>query len=774
MRSIGLTVVLLLLNASHLGCRSDLEPVVVVRIPDVPAGLVSISVENQLGSRGGSPLSFAVTQPGELRFGVSVATAATETLTLKLQGVAANDCIAATGELEVPLSGARFPHYVDFPVSLLPEQRCTLTLTMRTSSGVSGKVTSSPAALDCSTGQSTCTYSFAPSSTATLDLVAETDIKSYFTWTGSCQGNGVCKVPLDRKRDEQVAFDPRECLAPSLCFHSPTPRDAVFTAISAGKDSSAWAVGYSTGQAAARLVDGRWLFVPTGLSVPLRGVWAESATSMVAVGDQGKVVRFQGDRVIPVATAITSRLNDVWGIDGSEVWAVGDGGTVLRIIGDIGYRIPTPVDNGPSLLSVWGSSKDNVWAVGALGTVIRWDGSRWNQLSAPDSMANYVSIFGTSPNDVWLLGSRQIFRWDGLVWRLVRKEQEQVLGGFARSPTDVWVLREFQRLSNFNGSVWSRDVIPVATVTTVTDIAPAAGSGVWAAGTHGMISRGQDGFWADTSGQTPTQNRRALEAIWSASTEDAWACGPTVLLHWDGRNWDAASTGADIDCTALFGSARDDVWMFGRTGTVWHYDGLRWVIQPQTFPGVSFLGGVAVSRTAAYAVGSGGTILVWDGTMWSAAPKLVSTALRTAWAATPSDIWVVGEAGVILRGQGTTWSLIPKPTSASFYAVHGTSASDVHLVGAELWYWNGSSFAQFPRASATPSLPSSVNLRDVVVRTDGTALAVGDFGAVVQYRQGAWSVLSYGDTRSLVRMNPATATDAWVVGDAQTVLRYSP
>lgn len=773
MQSLKRFIIILILLASCTGCGRDLEPVVVVRILHVPEGVVSIVVNNQLGSRAGTRLLLTPSAPGELRFGISVAPAATETLRVTLTGLASNDCIAAESTAEVSLASARFPVILDAPLELLPAQRCTLTLTIRHSGGTFGRVSSQPAALDCTTAQEVCTYTFAPSTTETLDLSAETDIRSYFTWMGSCQGNGPCKISLDRRRDEVIAFDPRACLLPGLCFHSPTPRDAIFTDIASVGSQDAWAVGYDLGGTAAHYVNGRWLLVPTGVNSPLRGVWTEASGTALAAGDLGTLVRLDDMGFTLIPTADTTRLNGVWGTDASNAWAVGDSGTVIRIVGAMSYRMPTPLGNGPSLNAVWGSRSDDVWAVGNSGAAVRWDGTKWKLSAVPDSAINYVSVFGSGPNDVWLLGDKKIFRWDGTGWRLMRQEQEQVLKGFARSPTDVWVLRDYQRVSNFNGVIWRRDVIPVYSVASLTALAPAGDTGVWAAGTHGLITRGQDGIWTDTSGQTPTQNRYRLQAVWGATPDEVWACGSSVLLKWNGRQWESLSLTENVDCGTLFGSARDDIWMLGVSGGIWHFDGAQWS-KLGMMSGLSFQGGVAVSKSEAYGVGLTGAILKWDGASWSQAPKLVTTPLRAAWAASPTDIWIVGDAGMILRGQGMSWTAVPKPTSASFLAVRGVSANDVHLVGAELWHWNGSVFAQFPRTTATPSIPSYVSLHDVVAWPDGSALAVGDFGTVLRYTQGSWTVGSYGDTRSLYGMVPSGATGAWIVGENQTILRYSP
>ena len=68
----------------------------------------------------------------------------------------------------------------------------------------------------------------------------------------------------------------------------------------------------------------------------------------------------------------TQTIRDVWGTSSANVLAVGDMGTVLSYDGSEWFLIPSGTIEG--LFSIWGSSAANVYAVGRSGTIIRYDG----------------------------------------------------------------------------------------------------------------------------------------------------------------------------------------------------------------------------------------------------------------------------------------------------------------------------------------------------------------------------------------------------------------
>lgn len=92
-----------------------------------------------------------------------------------------------------------------------------------------------------------------------------------------------------------------------------------------------------------------------------------------------------------------------------------------------------------------------------------------------------------------------------------------------------------------------------------------------------------------------------------------------------------------------------------------------------------------------WAVGSGGTIVHWDGSAWKLTPTAPATqnTLRGVWGSGPNDIWAVSRTDVIFHSTGfangtATWTPAPGPGAAlpeqrAATAIWGTSATDVRI-----------------------------------------------------------------------------------------------
>lgn len=73
-----------------------------------------------------------------------------------------------------------------------------------------------------------------------------------------------------------------------------------------------------------------------------------------------------------------------------------------------------------------------------------------------------------------------------------------------------------------------------------------------------------------------------LETVWGADPLEVWAVGPgdmpgKRLQVFDGKYWKEYSKEL-IQCPAMtmYGFNRNDIWMAGMNGDIWHYDGVRW------------------------------------------------------------------------------------------------------------------------------------------------------------------------------------------------------
>jgi hypothetical protein len=156
------------------------------------------------------------------------------------------------------------------------------------------------------------------------------------------------------------------------------------------------------------------------------------------------------------------------------------------------------------------------------------------------------------------------------------------------------------------------------------------------------------------------------------------------------------------------------------------------------------------SASDVWAVGSGGTIIHYDGNNWTPTPSGVPNTFYGVWGSGPNDVYVVSGAAVILRGNGmqsgggTTWNLVPSPleefNSPLMRAVWGSGPNDVR-VGGEAFDLN------------VPAIGFSSTGDQLVKR------AIPDGGT-------AWRPLPGGHT--VTSIWGSSANDVWMTADIST------
>jgi len=84
-------------------------------------------------------------------------------------------------------------------------------------------------------------------------------------------------------------------------------------------------------------------------------------------------------------------------------------------------------------------------------------------------------------------------------------------------------------------------------------------------------------------------------------------------------------------------------------------------------------------------VGVGGTLLGWNGTLWTSyttGPTVTDWYdLDGLWAVSQDDVWASGDGGLILHWNGTSWSQVASGTSSWLGSIWGTAANDLWAVG---------------------------------------------------------------------------------------------
>jgi hypothetical protein len=86
-------------------------------------------------------------------------------------------------------------------------------------------------------------------------------------------------------------------------------------------------------------------------------------------------------------------------------------------------------------------------------------------------------------------------------------------------------------------------------------------------------------------------------------------------------------------------------------------------------------------------------------TRWSTASSPTGNTLAAVWAAGPSEAWAVGSGGVAVHFDGTNWTGTLTGTTNSLYGVWGTGPGAVYAVGVQgrMLHHNGSVWDTLPR-----------------------------------------------------------------------------
>ncbi|MHB8595159.1 MAG: hypothetical protein ACYDB3_12680 [Acidimicrobiales bacterium] len=238
---------------------------------------------------------------------------------------------------------------------------------------------------------------------------------------------------------------------------NPLPAGGAYSSIWAAAPNDAWAVaggplfhfdggGWSSTpgpDAGASLVSGHtpevWLAQSSVVGLTQPQVF-ENAVGWTQLGD------LQTER-FPAPTGL-------WGTSPNDVWMAG---TYFRSMGIYPVvashwdgtqwnQYSPPGDLWGSSYSgaatVWGSASNDVWFATQHG-VWHWDGANLAivpfALSAfPNYSEEFFAVWGTAANDVWLAGT-DIFHWDGSTWSCTAPPGvAPVVSLWNSSPHDVW------------------------------------------------------------------------------------------------------------------------------------------------------------------------------------------------------------------------------------------------------------------------------------------------------------------------------------------------
>jgi photosystem II stability/assembly factor-like uncharacterized protein len=224
--------------------------------------------------------------------------------------------------------------------------------------------------------------------------------------------------------------------------------------------------------------NGAWEAMPSGTTRNLRGVNGVAWNDIIAVGENGTVLRYDGTSWTSSVEGNGSHLSAVWMFASNDAFAAGDDGRVLRLQGGLWADI-SPVGVTDALLAVWGATADDVYVVGAQSRAFKWNGLQWKLVTV--DLANtytFHGVYGTSSNDVYLASELfgpasapegvpaaagalhaggSIFHWNGAAWeRAYQDPGHDIISVWAANPENAFACGDASSLLVRTDAGWAR------------------------------------------------------------------------------------------------------------------------------------------------------------------------------------------------------------------------------------------------------------------------------------------------------------------------------
>ena len=512
------------------------------------------------------------------------------------------------------------------------------------------------------------------------------------------------------------------------------------------------------------------------------------------VGDNGRIRRYRFYN-----NTWTQELNFVFGTtnwrsvsvrSANEAWVVGSGGNIRRWNGATWSAVSSPVSNNLYGLYMFANGPNwQGWAVGGTGTIIYYNGTSWSRYTPSPVNNNLRSVYLASSTDGWAVGgSGKILRWNGASWTEFKDTGLMTwLTVLLTSSDSGWVIGE-------NGRIYQYNNFYNASGTFLSRILDAGASATWnslywtevlTSGASITIATRTgntplpDGTWSSFSAEltnstsstitSPSPRRylqyRATLNRGPVGTETPKLADITIL-------YDNPTTQTMHDLSVVPGSNGNNIWAVGNNGTLLNYNGALW---SSVSSGVTNnLYGIQMISTNpgdGWIVGGSGRILRWDGSQWTIWPTSPTVRdLNAVFMVNANDVWAVGNNGTIIHFDGTNWSTAASPVNNNFYGIYMVSANDGWIVGG-----SGTILRYQNPDWTTVSSPVSNDLNSVFMVSVDDGWAAGWRGKILRWTGGAvqqWSEIDTGNqTWQSVFMT--WAANGWVIGGSGNIYHFN-
>lgn len=400
-----------------------------------------------------------------------------------------------------------------------------------------------------------------------------------------------------------------------------------------------------------------------------------------------------------------------------------EAGASPRICNKDGWCWMNPLPQGNTLRAIWGSAANDVWAVGDNGTILHYDGMTWINVDVGEKIDLY-SICATDKDNIWIVsGSGSVLEYRKGKWepaKTVRSGYE-LWSCHAVNNNNVFATSSDSVVNRFNGSTWS-----------------VAASSLFA-------------------------ERAGVSALWINQKYEGWLFdrgGRGATLKDD--KWTATGASLGFPVYAMAGWQDSPLWAVGGGASMWSVDKWQATALPQ---GSGQLRAVwPLSANAAWAVGTEGTILAWNGSAWKKVPNPSKLGLNGVWGSSESDVWAVGDRGTLLHWDGSRWSSLwhDHANGNNLNKIWGSSPADVRAVGDKgtVLRWDGQ--------QVQPEATESITDLTAIAGSSATDVWIAGIAGFVAQREGnRWKAIANSGGADIYSIFLDAPQNGWFGGEGR-------
>lgn len=477
-------------------------------------------------------------------------------------------------------------------------------------------------------------------------------------------------------------------------------------------------------------------------NLPLFDIEADPSGKLWAVGDQGRIVEFDGSIWREHDSGTQANLRAVLPLPDGRVMAAGDNGTLLIL--EDGHWTTVVTDTGCPIVGMACLRDDAVIAVGGeydidlgafSGRIFLYADGCWQAVDSGLTLPRLRRVRRAGDNLLICGDAGTALRWTTEGARKLSTRLRYDLH-------DVLSLENGRALLCGDGGTLLQES-PVASVTT---LKPNPDVPKWQ-----RISNGETNC--------------TLRSLWPVNNNTLIAAGDGgLVLHIEGSRIVKQETPQGLSIHALWGSSPRNIFAACDNATILRFDGFNWDIAYSGNRDTSLLAITGFGPHDIFAVGDNGYALRYNGLSWRRIETGIRQELYGLWGQDSQHLLVVGGGGLVLRFNGEQFKSFGAGTNHDLYSVSGSGLQKVFLAGLS------GTLIRFEENCWHRDFSGVRSDLHALTFNERIFYAVGSNGSVLRNSDGNWEI-EQSNCDNTLQAAVAIESEVYAVGSGGIVLQ---